>query len=109
MMRAFTENQVAEMRFPISEFVFPEGDGGFTATLVMKKWSKNNALLCYFETDCGNKFKLILWNHPVTQQKYRPKNSDTDISHLPFNSKVKVVYQQDSKGNTLWNEVEVLS
>lgn len=109
MMRAFTENQVVAMRFPISGFVFPKGEGVFNATLVMKKWANNKGLLCYFETDCGKKYKLMVGDNPVVQRKYRPQHSDTDISHLPFNSKVKVAYHQDSTGNTLWNDVEVLS
>ena len=52
------------MKFPVKDYQFPEGVGSFTGALVMKKWGKRGALICYFDTEDEKRYKICAWfNH----------------------------------------------
>lgn len=108
MQRAYTQNQINDMEFPVSDYDFPEDEGDFTGTLIMKKWSKNQGIICYFVTDCGKRLKICVWNHRLPERKYRPRESNVDISHLPLGSKLEVEYTLSKKGKTEWNDVDII-
>lgn len=56
-------NSVAKIAAaPLEDYTFPSDAGSFTGTLTYRKWHRNKpALLCYFDTDDGNKYMLMVW------------------------------------------------
>ena len=59
--RGYGKPAIMEMGFPTKEYEFPETEGEFFGTLVIKKWNNKGGLICYFDTDDGRKLKLCVW------------------------------------------------
>ena len=57
--RGYVPSDLEEMGFDVNQYPLPSEPGETTATLVMRKWGKRCNLICYFDTDDGQKFKLI--------------------------------------------------
>jgi hypothetical protein len=106
--RGFTKHQVMELGFPAKDYSFPEGTGLFSGTLVMKKWSNNRGLICYFDTDDGQKRKLCVWFRGDPEKTYRPRKSDLDISLVELGSRLRVGYAATKSGNSNWLTAEIL-
>lgn len=106
--RGYSEGQMRDMSFSGGDYHFPTGGGEFIGILAMKKWTGENALVCYFDAEDGSKYKLCVWFSYNTNRTYRPAESDLDISHVEIGSKLRVVYGPNSKGNAKWLDAEVL-
>ena len=106
--RGYSKNQVREMKFPVKDYQFPEGVGSFTGALVMKKWGKRGALICYFDTEDEKRYKICAWFNHKDVRSYRPLHSDVDVSLIEIGSVLKVEYDETASGNTRWVNVEIL-
>ena len=84
--RGYSKNQVREMKFPVKDYQFPEGVGSFTGALVMKKWGKRGALICYFDTEDEKRYKICAWFNHKDVRSYRPLHSDVDVSLIEIGS-----------------------
>jgi hypothetical protein len=103
--RGYSIKEVDEMGFPVWDYDFPAGRGEFAGTLVHKRWVPNHGLLCYFDTDNGEKYKLGVWYRQYCdpKQAYHPKYSDIDISGLTLGSRMRVTYGPSSTlETTIW-------
>jgi len=78
--------------FPGEEYSYPTESGAFAGELVMKRWGAKGSLVCYFDTDDGNKFTLCVWKGYDDSLSYRPENSDLDISELDLGCRMWVDY-----------------
>ena len=74
----------------------------------MKRWNKQNGLICYFNTTDGYKYKLCVWFSHDEKRAYRPAKSEVDISYVEIGSVVKVTYGLTRNGKSKWLEAEVL-
>ena len=106
--RGYSKGQVRDMGFPMSDYDFPHGEGSFTGTLVMKRWNKQNGLICYYDTNDGYKYKLCVWFSHDEKRAYRPAKSEVDISYVEIGSVVKATYGLTRNGKSKWLEAEVL-
>ncbi|MFV0497573.1 MAG: hypothetical protein ACK5L0_05315 [Candidatus Fimivivens sp.] len=108
MKRAYTQNQLLEMGFPVGKYNFPTESGDFVGTLIMKKWSDSKGLICYFITKQEEKLKLCVWYKYDNKRSYRPTKSDIDISYVELGTKLYVKYIVTKKGKTRWEQAEIL-
>ncbi len=108
MIRGYSKNQVIGMNFPREQYTFPTGNGNFNGTLAMKMWSDKQGLICYFDTDNNEKFKLCVWFSNNDDKSYRPKQSTVDISYLEIGTKCIITYE-NKNGKTVWLDVDVSS
>lgn len=107
--RGYSIKEVDEMGFPIWDYDFPAGRGEFTGTLVLKRWNEHLALICYFDTDQGEKLKLCIWFKYDNERTYRPRNSDLDVSEIPLGSRVQVTFEPSGTGkSTVWLSASVM-
>lgn len=88
---------------PLDNYCYPNTDGSFTGTLSYRKWHPRKAcLLCYFDTDDGEKLILPAW-WQSWGISYSPK-----WTHLSFaddvieESRWYCEYQKTSGGFTSW-------
>lgn len=108
MRRGYSKNQVMDMEFPMRDYDFPQGTGEFTGTLVMKKWGDRNSLICYFDTDDDEQFKLCVWYKYDAARAYRPKNSEMDITRVEIGARMKVSYEPTKSGKTAWLDATLM-
>ena len=104
--RGYSKNQVREMGFPIGDYKFPVGSGVFVGELVMKKWGKQNSLICYFDTEDGSAYKLCVWFNPNEAHSYRPRQSNLDISRVEIGTILRVTFAETASGKTSWLNAE---
>jgi len=98
-----SEKEADEMGFPYADYQFPPDGDSFTGTLVFKKWAKKTAsLICYFDTDGGEKLKLCVWFSGDDSRTYRPKRSDVNMKEADLNTKWAVTYLITKNGKTVW-------
>ena len=97
-----SQKEADEMGFPSSDYLFPSDGNTFTGTLILKKWSKTKALICYFDTDSGEKLKLCVWFSGDDTRTYRPKRSDINFKEVNLNTKWEVTYLITKSGKTMW-------
>lgn len=108
MKRAYTKKQLLELGFPAAEYHFPKESGEFTGTLIMKKWSDSSGLICYFETEYGEKVKLCVWFRTDPERTYRPAKSDLDLSMVELGAEICAKYTVTQKGKTRWEQAEIV-
>jgi hypothetical protein len=106
--RGYSKNQIKEMGFPTKEYLFPNQEGSFNGKLVMKEWGNKN-LICYFETDKSEKYKLCVWSDADDNKSYRPKKTDIDFSMVEINSIWKVTFEISKSGITRWMTAEPIN
>ena len=107
-MRGYSRREIYEMEFPQNDYDFPLQEGEFTGVLVMKRWLDNHGLLCYFDCDCGNKYKICVWYKGNDQKDYRPKNSTVDVSRVDIGTIMRVEHSITKGGKTRWDDIEIL-
>ena len=100
--RGYTKSDMKENGFDSSPFEFPEGEGEFTGTFIMRSWTKKMGLLCYFRTDDGKFYKLIAYWNPRHDDKYTAKDNDLDMSKEPMGTKYRIRYSSLEKHYTVW-------
>ena len=100
----YSQNQADDIGFPYFDYEFPNGGGTFTGTLVFKKWSKkaSTSLICYFDTDDGEKLKMCVWFSYDDERTYRPKQSDVDMKKAELNTKWQISHSISRSGKTIW-------
>lgn len=108
MRRAYSKKQVEELGFPSAEYQFPKKSGMFTGTLVMKKWSDSSGLICYFDTEQGEKVKLCVWFRSDPKRTYRPTKSDLDLSMVELGTRICAKYTITQKGKTRWDQADIV-
>ena len=108
MKRGYSKKELENLGFPTGEYSFPDTLGQTTATLTMKQWGKQNVLICYFDTDCGEKLKLCAWFSRNDARAYRPRNSDLDISYVEIGSRMNIAYDVTESGKSRFLDAEVL-
>jgi hypothetical protein len=108
--RDYSIKEVDEMGFPVWDYDFPAGRGEFAGTLVHKRWVPNRGLVCYFDTDHAEKYKIGVWYRQYYDPKQdHPKNSDLDISELTLGSRMRVTFEPSKTGKTtVWLNVSDL-
>ena len=97
-----SHHEAEVMGFPSSNYLFPADGNTFTGTLIFKKWSRTKALVCYFDTDTGEKKKLCVWFSSDETRTYRPKRSDINFKEVKLNTKWGVTYLIIRSGKTMW-------
>ena len=105
MRRAYTWRQITEMGFDVTGYDFPTEPRIVNATLVMKRWGNNN-LVCYFESDEGEKFKLCAWWSQYENRSYRPRDSDIDFSEVELGTRFNLEYGISEKGRAIFISAE---
>ena len=90
MKKAYSWREITEMGFQVTDYEFPTEPGIVNATLVMKRWGNNN-LVCYFEGDEGEKFKLCAWWSQYENRAYRPRDSDIDFTEVELHRQLASV------------------
>lgn len=108
MIRGYTNKQVSEMGFPTKDYDFPKEAGSFTGTLALKRWGRNGVLVCYFDTDDGEKVSLGVWSRHKKDRTYPPKNCDLDLASVEIGSRMRVEYDVRETGTSRMLEAEVL-
>ena len=82
---------------PLSFYQFPPSEGSFIGTLVYRAWHHNKScLVCYFDTDSGERFKLMAWNNYAYQPKKGGLNFVDDVMN---GTRWKCAYDR-AKGGT---------
>ena len=104
--RGYVSNDIEEMGFNVNEYPFPATSGEANATLVMKKWGKKMNLICYFDSDDGQKLKLIAYRNDKKGSKYTTRENDICMSRQSLGSRWKIKYTITPKGNTSWLSAE---
>ena len=86
------------------DYSFPPGEGSFTGTLTHRSWHPvKQCLLCYFDTDTGEHFKLAVW----WDKEYKPKKSDVCFADDVTNgNRWKCGFVKAQKGSTTWMTAE---
>lgn len=100
--RGYTDSDMDEMGFDSKAYEFPEGENEITATLVMKKWTNKKGLICFFDTDDGNHYKLIAYLRRPGTGQYTAKDYDIDMSNEPLGARFKIRYSSLEKPYTVW-------
>lgn len=107
MRRAYTWRQITEMGFEVTDYDFPTEPGIVNATLVMKRWGNNN-LVCYFEGDDGEKFKLCAWWSQYENRAYKPRDSDIDFTEVELGTRFNLEYGISEKGRAIFISAELI-
>ena len=97
--RGYVPSDLEEMGFDVNQYPFPSEAGETTATLVMRKWGKRCNLICYFDTDDGQKLKLIAYRDDRKGGKYTTRENDICMSRQPLGSRWKIKYTITARGN----------
>ena len=108
MKKAYSWQEITEMGFQVADYDFPFEPGEMNATLVMKRWGRNN-LICYFEGDSGEKFKLCVWWSQYEDQSYRPRDSDVDFTQIELGTKLWVKYDISSSGKAMFLDAKIFT
>ena len=100
--RGYTDSDMEEMGFDSKAYEYPEGENEINATLVMKKWTNKQGLLCFFDTEDGKHYKLIAYLSRASKGKYTAKDFDIDMSYEPLGAKFRIHYSSLEKHYTVW-------
>ena len=106
--RAFTNNQIKEMGFPDRDYSYPDAPGKAMATLVMKRWGRQNVLVCYFDADDGRKLMLSVWFNDKPTRCYRPKDGKLDMSYVEIGSRMYIEYDLNPAGHARFLKAELI-
>lgn len=90
------------------DYSFPEGDGCFIGTLVMKKWNRCNGLNCFFNCLDGRKLTLCAWDNEDPLRAFCPACSDINLSLLPLGTTLRTKFVGTRTGKTKWLEAEIV-
>ena len=89
---------------PLELYQFPSDEGSFIGTLVYRAWHpKKKCLVCYFDTDSGEHFKLMAWWKPDNEKSYRPRKSDVSFADAVVNgSRWRCEFVRAKGGSITW-------
>ena len=90
------------------KYQFPTEEGSFTGTLAYRAWhpsSSKPCLMCFFDTDNGEHYKLYAW----WDKDYAPKDRVVSFADDVVNgSRWKCEYKRAPKGSMTWLSAEPL-
>ena len=92
---------------PLGRYQFPPEEGSFIGTLVYRAWHPNDkpCLICFFDTDNGEHFKLMAWWNNGYATKDRAVSFADDVVN---GSRWKCEYKRAPKGSMTWLKAEQL-
>ena len=95
---------------PLEIYKFPPEAGCFIGTLAYRAWHpKKQCLVCYFDTDSGEHFRLMAWWKSDNAKPYRPKNGVVSFADDVVNgSRWKCVFGRAKGGSITWLTAEEL-
>jgi len=90
---------------PLGRYQFPSEEGSFVGTLVYRAWhpSGKPCLICFFDTNDGEYFKLMAW----WNNDYAPKDRSISFANDVVNGgRWKCEYKRAPKGSMTWLTAE---
>ena len=72
MIRAYCRDHVAEICFSTKDYRPPTNAGECDATLSMKEWGHRKDMICYLDTEDGEKLSLCVEFSINSERCYRP-------------------------------------
>ncbi|MCL2189165.1 MAG: hypothetical protein FWC16_09625 [Defluviitaleaceae bacterium] len=97
----YTQKQAREAVFNRNAFT-PAKEGVFEGQLVMKVYG-DFCIRCYFETDNGQKLKLVAWQNRQTG-RYSPRGSNIDFKSVALNSTWENRVELDKTKKLVWTD-----
>ena len=94
MIRAYCKDHIAEMGFSTQDYRPPANPGQYDATLSMKEWGRRKELICYFDTDSGEKQALFVDFSIDPERCYRPANCRLDLSCVQLESYLHIQFDR---------------
>jgi hypothetical protein len=94
---------------PLEAYSYPKDSGEFTGMLSFRCWHKNKPmLLCYFDTDDGQKLMLAVW-WQSWGVNYSPAEAYINFADEVLNgSRWRCVYRKKENGYIRWYEAELI-
>ena len=108
MIRGYSKDHAIEMGYPLPDYRFPEQPGECDATLTLKVWGQRKDLLCYFDTNAGEKLLLCVWFSIDSSRSYRPRECDLDMSYVEIGSRMRIRYGLSESGKSRFLGAELL-
>ena len=89
---------------PLNLYQFPLEESYFIGTLAYRAWHpKKQCLICYFDTDNGEQFKLMAWWNRDNAKSYTPKKCDVNFTDDVINgSRWKCGFVKAKGGSITW-------
>lgn len=89
---------------PLGKYQFPSEEGLFVGTLAYRAWHpRKQCLICCFDTDNGEYYKLYAW----WNNNYAPKDRTVSFADDVMNgSRWKCEYKRAPKGSITWLTAE---
>ena len=97
MKDVLTYEEFKEQDFSAAYYPFPDEAGAAIARLVLKRLGKEN-IICYFEGEDGEKFKLAVWWNKLESRAYRPRDSDLDMAEVEIGTEFDVSWDITHSG-----------
>lgn len=107
-LRRYSDTDELKEEWVYEDYRFPEGDGCFIGTLVMKKWNRCNGLNCFFNCRDGRKFTLCAWDNIDPMRAYCPSCSNINLALLPLGTTLRTKFVGTRTGKTKWLEAEIV-
>jgi len=93
---------------PLGRYQFPHEEGSFIGTLAYRAWHPGSkaCIICFFDTDNGEYFKLMAW----WDNNYAPRDREVSFADDVSNgSRWKCEYKRAPKGSMTWLTAEPIS
>ena len=99
--RAYRFFDMLDLGFEPRDYLFPDFEGEYYGNLDMKCWGKTPmALAAYITLDDGRKVKCNAWQN---------KDNYFGIADMPFDSRIRIVLEKNSKGRSCLVEASLVS
>lgn len=96
--RALSWQEFVESSFDGHDYVFPDFEGTYEATIACKRWDRNRKLLAYLDFDDGRKIVTTAWS----EKNY------LGLADMPLRTHISVSFQFSAKGVSYLRSVEVI-
>ena len=89
---------------PLEKYHYPPEEGSFIGTLTYRAWHyRSPCLVCYFDTDCGNRYRLMAWFN----YEYSPRKSGISFADEVVNgTRWKCEVERSKNGSMTWLAAE---
>ena len=94
MIRAYCRDHVAEMGFSTKDYRPPTNAGECDVTLSMKEWGHRKDLICYLDTEDGEKLALCVEFSINSERCYRPPSCRLDLSYVQLESRLHIKFDR---------------
>ena len=96
--RAMNWQQFVESGFDGDDYVFPETEGTYIATIACKRWSKKYQLLVYLDLEDGRKIITAIWNY----------DNFKGVADMPVGTKIEVTFKASKSGYCYLNSAKII-